>query len=131
MVLAADYPFLGIMGSMLVFFAWVIWLWLLITVFGDLFRRHDMGGGAKVLWMIFVILLPFIGVFVYLIANDQGMAERNAAREAQAQQQFGTYVQSVADTGGPAAEIAKAKELLDSGAITQIEFEALKQQALS
>jgi hypothetical protein len=130
-VLAADYPFLGIMGSMLVFFAWVIWFWLLITVFGDLFRRHDIGGGAKVLWMIFVIVLPFLGVFIYLIAENKGMAERNAARETQAQQQFDAYVQSAADTGGSAAEIEKAKKLLDSGAITPAEFEALKQKALS
>jgi hypothetical protein len=130
-VLAADYPFLGIMGSMLVFFAWVIWFWLLITVFGDLFRRHDIGGGAKVLWMIFVIVLPFLGVFIYLIAESKGMAERNAARETQAQQQFDAYVQSAAGTGGSAAEIEKAKKLLDSGAITPAEFEALKQKALS
>ena len=70
MVLAADYPFLSIMESMLVFFVWVIWIWLLITVFSDLFRRHDTGGGAKVLWMIFVIVLPFLGVFIYLIAEQ-------------------------------------------------------------
>ncbi len=131
MVLAADYPFLSIMESMLVFFVWVIWIWLLITVFSDLFRRHDTGGGAKVLWMIFVIILPFLGVFIYLIANGHGMAERNAAQAAQAQQQFDSYVQSAAGSGGSAAEIEKAKGLLDSGAITQAEFDTLKQKALS
>jgi hypothetical protein len=116
---------------MLIFFAWVIWFWLLITVFSDLFRRHDVGGGMKVVWIIFVILLPFLGVFIYLIAESKGMAERNAARETQAQQQFDAYVQSAAGTGGSAAEIEKAKKLLDSGAITPAEFEALKQKALS
>ena len=131
MVLAADYPFLSIMWTMLVFFAWVIWFWLLITVFADIFRRHDIGGGAKVLWMIFVIVLPFLGVFIYLIAESKGMAERNEARARQEQQQFDSYVQSAASTGGSAAEIEKAKALLDSGAITQAEFEALKQKALS
>ena len=131
MLAAADYPFLSVMESMLVFFVWVIWIWLLITVFSDLFRRHDIGGGAKVLWMIFVIVLPYLGVFIYLIAENKGMAERNAARMAQSQQQFDAYVQSAAGSAGSAAEIEKAKGLLDSGAITQSEFEALKQKALS
>ncbi|HET6171764.1 MAG TPA: SHOCT domain-containing protein [Gaiellales bacterium] len=130
MVLAANYPFLDVMWSMLVFFAWVIWFWLLITVFGDIFRRHDIGGGAKVLWMIFVIVLPYLGVFIYLIAENKGIAERNEARARQSRQQFDDYVQGVA-TGGAAAEIEKAKALLDSGAITQAEFDALKQKALS
>jgi hypothetical protein len=130
-VLAADYPFLSIMESMLVFFVWVIWIWLLITVFSDLFRRHDVGGGAKVLWMIFVIVLPYLGVFIYLIAEHNGMTERNAARMARSQQQFDASVQSAAGSGGSAAEIEKAKGLLDSGAITQSEFEVLKQKALS
>ena len=131
MVLAADYPFLSIMESMLVFFVWVIWIWLLITVFSDLFRRHDTSGGAKVLWMIFVIVLPFLGVFIYLIANGHGMAERNAAQQAQAQQQFDSQVQAAAGSGGSAAEIEKAKGLLDSGAISQTEFDALKAKALA
>ena len=131
MVLAADYPFLSVMWSMLVFFAWVIWFWLLITVFADLFRRHDIGGGAKVLWMIFVIILPYLGVFIYLITQNQGMGERNLARAQQAQSQFDAYVQSAAASGGSAAEIEKAKALLDSGAITQAEYDALKQKALA
>jgi len=78
-VLAYDYPFLDIMGTMLVFFAWVIWFWLLITVFMDVFRRHDIGGGAKALWIIFVIVLPYLGVLIYLIAEHAGMA--SAVRE--------------------------------------------------
>ena len=133
MLAAYDYPFLNIMGTMLVFFAWVIWFWLLITVFADIFRRHDIGGGGKVLWMIFVIVLPFLGVFIYLIAESKGMAERNEARAVQAQQQFDGYVQGVAANSGSgsAAEIEKAKGLLDSGAITQAEFDSLKQKALA
>jgi hypothetical protein len=134
-VLAYDYPFLNILGTMLVFFAWVIWFWLLITVFADIFRRHDIGGGAKVLWLIFVIVLPFLGVFIYLIAESKGIAERNEARAVASQQQFNDYVQNVAASsgggGGAAAEIEKAKGLLDSGAITQSEFDAIKQKALA
>ena len=135
MVLAYDYPFLDIMGTMLVFFAWVIWFWLLITVFADIFRRHDIGGGAKVLWLLFVIILPFLGVFIYLIAESKGIAERNQARAEASQQQFNDYVQNAAAQGGggggAAAEIQKAKGLLDSGAITQAEFDTLKQNALA
>jgi hypothetical protein len=130
-VVAADYPFLDVMWTMLVFFAWVVWIWLLITVFADIFRRHDIGGGGKVLWMIFVIVLPFLGVFIYLIAESKGMAERNEERARREQQQFDSYVQSTTSTDGSAAEIEKAKALLDSGAISQAEFEALKQKALT
>jgi hypothetical protein len=127
---AADYPFLEVLFSMLIFFAWVIWFWLLITVFADLFRRHDTSGFSKVLWMIFVILVPFIGVFIYLIVNNQGMAERNVKQMEAQQEKMDTYVKSVAAGGGGAAEIEKAKALLDSGAITQAEFDALKAKAL-
>jgi hypothetical protein len=130
-MIAADYPFLDVLWTMLIFFAWVIWFWLLITVFGDIFRRHDIGGGAKVLWCIFVILLPFLGVFIYLIAESKGMQERNVRQSQHQQQQFDTYVKSVAATGGPAAEIERAKQLLDSGAITQAEFDAIKAKALA
>ena len=132
MVLASDYPFWDLMGTMLVFFFWVIWIWILVDVFADLFRRHDIGGGAKVLWMIFVIILPYLGVFIYLISQSRGMAERKLAREREAEQQFAGYVQNAAARGGgSAAEIEKAKALLDSGAITEAEFSTLKQKALS
>ncbi len=132
MVLAYDYPFWDLMGTMLVFFFWVIWIWILIDVFADLFRRHDIGGGSKVLWMIFVIFLPYLGVFIYLISQSSGMAERKLAREREAEQQFAGYVQNAAASGGgSAAEIEKAKALLDSGAITEAEFNTLKQKALS
>ncbi len=131
MFVAADYPFLDVLWTMLVIFAWVIWFWLLITVFADVFRRHDTSGFSKVLWIIFVIVLPFLGVFIYLIANHDSMTDRNI-KQAQAQQaQFDSYVQSVASSGGAAAEIEKAKGLLDSGAITQSEFDAIKQKALA
>jgi hypothetical protein len=128
-LVAADYPFLDLLWTMLYIFAFVIWFWLLITVFADLFRRHDTSGWAKALWIIFVILLPFLGVLIYLIAEHQGMADRNV-KQAQAQQeQFDQYVKSVA--GGSADEIAKAKQLLDSGAITQAEFDQMKAKALA
>ena len=131
MFIAADYPFLDVLWTMLIFFAWIIWFWLLITVFADLFRRHDTSGFAKVLWIIFVIVLPFLGVFIYLIANHDGMTQRSM-KDAQAQRaQMDDYVRSVAGSGGAAAEIEKAKGLLDSGAITQAEFDAIKAKALA
>lgn len=132
MIAAADYPFLDILWTMVIFFAWVIWFWLLITVFADLFRRRDVGGGKKVVWTIFVIFLPFLGVFAYLLANGDGMAERNAERAQAQKAQFDDYVQSVATGGGgAAAEIDKAQKLLESGTITQSEFDALKAKALA
>ena len=130
-MLAADYPFLDILWTMFIFFLFVIWIWILITVFADIFRRRDIGGGMKALWIIFVIGLPYLGVLVYLIANHDGMAERNIAHLQKQQQQQDAYIQSVAGSGGAAAEIEKAKGLLDSGAITQAEFDAIKQKALA
>ena len=129
MVLAADYPFLDILWTMFIFFLFVIWIWILITVFSDIFRRKDIGGGTKALWIIFVIVLPYLGVLVYLIANHDGMADRNIAQIQKHQAATDDYIRSVA--GGTAAEIEKAKGLLDSGAITQAEFDALKQKALA
>ena len=132
MVLAADYPFLSILWTMLVFFCWVAWFWLLIMIFGDIFRRRDASGVTKVLWMIFVILVPFLGVFVYVIVNNHGMTERKLADQQAKQRQFDAYVQTVATpSDGATAEIARAKELLDSGAITQSEFEVIKKKALA
>jgi hypothetical protein len=131
-MLAADYPFLEVLWTMFVFFAFIIWFWILITVFADIFRRHDIGGGAKTLWLIFVIVLPFLGVFIYLISQGDGMGERNM-KQVQAQQQAtDAYIKSVAASGGgAAAEIEKAKGLLDSGAITQAEYDAIKAKALA
>ena len=130
-MIAADYPLLDVLWTMLVFFVWVAWFMLLFRVIGDVFRRHDIGGGAKVLWLIFVIALPFLGVFIYLIAENEGMVERNMRQVEAHQQATDAYIQSVAGSGGAAAEIEKAKQLLDSGAITQAEFDALKQKALA
>ena len=130
-MLAADYPFLDVLWTMFVFFAFIIWFWILITVFADIFRRKDTSGFSKVLWIIFVIVVPYIGVFIYLIANHDGMAERNV-KQAQAQQaQMDQYVKSVAGSGGAADEIEKAKGLLDSGAITQAEYDSIKAKALA
>ena len=128
-MIAADYPFLDILWTMFIFFLFVIWIWILITVFSDIFRRKDIGGGSKALWIIFVIVLPYLGVFVYLIANHDGMADRNIAQMQKQQSATDDYIRSVA--GGTAAEIERAKGLLDSGAITQAEFDALKQKALA
>jgi hypothetical protein len=131
-VLAASYPFLDVLWTMIVIFAWVIWFWLLITVFSDLFRRRDISGWGKAGWIILVVVLPYFGVFIYLIAQHQGMTERSMAQAQAQQSQFDNYVKSVATTGGgAAAEIEKAKQLLDSGAITQAEFDSLKAKALA
>jgi Short C-terminal domain/Phospholipase_D-nuclease N-terminal len=130
-LLFAEYPFFSVLGSMLIFFCWVIWFWLLITVFADLFRRHDTSGFTKVLWIIFVIILPFLGVFIYLVVNNHGMTERNIAQMEAKQAQMDSYVKATAGSGGAAQEIEKAKGLLDSGAITQAEFDALKAKALA
>jgi hypothetical protein len=131
-VLAADYPFLEVMWTMFVFFAFIIWFWILITVFADIFRRSDTSGFSKVLWIIFVIVAPFLGVFIYLIANHDGMTERNIEKAQAQQAQMDQYVRSVAGSGGgAAAEIEKAKGLLDSGAITQAGFDSIKSKALS
>ena len=130
-MIAADYPFLDVLWTMFIFFAWVIWFWLLITIFADVFRRHDIGGGAKALWCIFVILTPFIGVFVYLISQSKGMNERNLQSVKHQRQQTDEYIRSVAAQGDPATQITQAKQLLDSGAINAQEFEALKQKALA
>ena len=130
-MLAADYPFFDVFWSIFAFFLWILWFWLLFTVFADIFRRHDISGWAKAAWLIFCIFLPFLGVFVYLITQNVGMTERNLERTRAQREQFDDYVRQTAAGGGSAGEIEKAKQLLDSGAITQAEFEALKQKALA
>src|SRR4051794_39849859 len=132
MPIASDYPFLDIVGTIVVFFAWVAWFWLLISVFADLFRRHDVSGWGKAGWTLFCIVLPFLGVFVYLIAQGKHMAERKAQEVASAQKQMDDYVRSVSHSnGGSTEQIAQAKELLDKGAIDQAEFDRLKAKALA
>jgi len=130
MVIAADYPFMDVLWSMIIFFFWVIWIWIVITVLIDVFRRSDIGGWAKAAWVVFVVILPWLGVLIYLIVQHDGMRERSVKEVQSQRQEFDDYVRDTAG-GGSAAEIAKAKELLDSGVITQDEFAALKAKALA
>ena len=131
MVVAADYPFLDVLWTMLVFFLWVAWFVLLFRIVADVFRRRDIGGGKKAVWLIFILFVPFIGVFAYLIVNSDDMARRNVEDVQVAQAQFDDYVKTVASSGGAASEIESAKKLLDSGAISQAEFDAIKAKALA
>jgi hypothetical protein len=125
------YTFGQAMWTMFVFFAWILFFWLLFTVFGDLFRRHDIGGWGKAGWTIFVICLPYLGILVYLIAEGRGMGERRLAEVQSAQSQMDAQVRSVAGSSSAPEQIAKAKELLDGGAITQAEYDAIKAKALA
>ncbi len=130
-MIASSYPFLDVLWTMLVIFLWIIWFSLLFRVFGDIFRRHDLSGLGKTGWLIFTIVLPFLGVFIYLITQNDGMAQRDLERMQAQQAQLDDYVRTTAGGGGAAAEIEKAKQLLDTGAITQAEFDAIKQKALA
>jgi predicted PurR-regulated permease PerM len=128
----ADYTFWDALWTIFVFFLWILWFFLLFKIIVDVFRRHDIGGGKKTVWLIFILFLPFIGAFAYIVANGDGIAQRDQERARASQAQFNDYVQSVAGSGGgAAAEIDKAKQLLDSGAITQAEFDSLKARALA
>ena len=132
MLIADSYSFWDVMWSMLVFFIWIAWFMLLFRIVADIFRRRDIGGGAKTMWLIFVIVLPFLGVFVYLISQNDGMTQRQLEQVQTQRAQMDDYVRSVAPSGGgAAAEIERAKALLDTGAITQSEFDALKAKALT
>ena len=131
-MLVADWTFLDAFWSLIMFFLWILWFWLLFTVFADIFRRHDLSGWGKTGWLLFTILLPFLGVFVYLITQNDGMTQRNVERAQAQRAQFDSYVRDAAGSGGgAAAEIDRGKQLLDSGAITQAEFDAIKQKALA
>ncbi|MBJ7330045.1 MAG: SHOCT domain-containing protein [Solirubrobacteraceae bacterium] len=128
--LAAEYPsFLNVLWTTFMIFVFFAWIWVLISVLSDIFSRHDMGGVLKAIWVLFMIFIPFLGVLVYLIAYGHGMAERRAKQIADTQQAVDAHIKTVA--GGSAAEIKHAKELLDSGAITQAEFDQLKAKALA
>lgn len=134
MPIAADYPLLDIIWTMLVFFGWMIWFWMLITVLMDIFGRHDIGGWGKAGWTLLTIVTPFLGVLIYLIAQGKEMAERRASDAMKNKAAFDDYVRTVATDGGgggAATELAKAKELLDAGAIDQAEFDQLKAKALA
>ncbi len=130
-MLIASYPFLEVFWTMLVFFAFFIWIWLLVVVFSDIFRRHDASGWVKVAWIVFIIMLPYLGVFVYLIVEHAGMTERSIKQQKTMQGEMDDYVRSVAGQSDPTAQIAKAEELLKRGSITQAEFDQIKQRALA
>ena len=130
MVFAADYPFMDVLWTMILFFCWVAWIWMLILIFSDVFRR-DISGWAKAGWCLFVLVLPFLGALVYLIANGQGLTERRVHDAQASQANFDDYVRNVAADGGSAGQIERAKQLLDSGTINQAEFEQLKAKALA
>jgi hypothetical protein len=131
MLIAADYPFLNILWSTLVFMGFLMWIWIAIMIFGDIFRRRDIGGVKKALWIVFVIVLPLLGSLLYLIAYNDGIAERNMKGAEAAQAQFDQHVREAAGAGGPAGEIATAEKLLAAGTITQDEFQTLKAKALA
>ena len=132
MILAADYPFLDVLGTMLVFFLWVMWFWCLIVVLSDVFRRHDLSGWAKAGWVAFMILIPWLGVLVYLIAHGKDMGQRRLDEAAAQQAMVDSHIRQVATSeGGATAEIAHAKALLDSGAIDAAEYDQLKRKALA
>jgi Short C-terminal domain/Phospholipase_D-nuclease N-terminal len=129
-VLAA-YSFGQALWTMFIFFMWILWFYLLFVVFSDLFGRHDIGGWGKAGWTVFVILLPFLGVFIYLIVEGKAMSERRMKQVQTAQAQTDSYIKSVAGSVSPSDQIAQAKQLLDNGTITQAEFDQLKAKALA
>jgi hypothetical protein len=131
MVFAADYPFLDIFWTMIIFFSWAIWIWMVIVVLSDVFTRHDLSGLAKAAWVVFIIVLPFLGVLIYVIGNGSSMTQRRIDNSQRTRAEFDDYVKNVASPGGAAAEIEKAKQLLDSGALTQAEFDSIKAKALA
>jgi Short C-terminal domain/Phospholipase_D-nuclease N-terminal len=130
-VIASSYPLLDLFWTILWIFGFIIWIWLLIMIFGDIFRSHDIGGWAKALWTIFVIVLPLLGILVYLIARGGGMHERAAQQAQQQQQAFEAYVRQSAGTSNTADELAKLVDLKNSGALTDAEFEAQKAKLLA
>jgi hypothetical protein len=130
LITASSYPFLNVLWDILIVFAWVLYIWVAIIAFTDIFRRRDISGWGKGAWVVLIVIIPWIGVLIYLIANHDGMAERNVKDTQAAQAQFDEAVREAAGKGGPASEIDTAKKLLDSGTITQAEFDAIKAKAL-
>ncbi len=129
-MIAYDYPILGVFWSMLIFFLFFAWIVILFRVFADLFRS-DIGGFAKAIWAIFVILVPFLGVFVYLVVHGNAMTQRSIEDAQQSQQAFQDYVRQTAGTGGVASELSQLNDLKSQGAITEAEFEAQKAKLLA
>jgi signal transduction histidine kinase len=130
-VLAYDYPLMGFFWSMLIFFLWFMWIWLLFKIFADIFRSSDLSGFAKAVWIIFVIVLPFIGVFVYIVARGNSMTQRSVAIAQEQQMAFDSYVRETAGTTSAADELAKLAKLKEQGILTDAEFAAKKQQLLA
>ena len=128
---ATSYPFLNILWDILIIFAWILFIWVAIIAFTDIFRRRDISGWGKAGWIVLIVVIPWIGVLIYLIANHDGMAERNEKQVQASQAQFDQYVRQAADKAGPASEIDTAKKLLDAGTITQAEFDQIKARAIS
>jgi Short C-terminal domain/Phospholipase_D-nuclease N-terminal len=132
MVLAYDYPLLGMFWTFLLFFIWIAWIVVLFRVIFDIFRSKDLGGFGKALWVIFVILLPFLGVLVYLIARGHSMSERDYQEAKSQEQAFQAYVRNAAGSGGGSAdELTKLAGLRDQGVITDAEFQAQKARLLA
>ncbi|MFL6136966.1 MAG: SHOCT domain-containing protein [Frankiaceae bacterium] len=133
-VVASQYPLVDAFWTMIVFFGWILWIWFLFTVFGDLFSRHDIGGWGKAAWTVFVLLVPILGSLIYLITQGRSMTERRMQQASAAQASFDDHVRAVAassDRGNGVSQISKAKQLLDSGAISPAEFETIKTKALA
>jgi hypothetical protein len=124
LITASSYPFLNVLWDILIVFAWILFIWVAIVVFTDIFRRRDISGWVKALWVVLIVILPWIGVLAYLIFNH----DEKASLATQAS--FDEYVRHAAGKGGPASEIETAKKLLDAGTITQAEFDAIKARAL-
>ena len=130
-MLGYTYPILSLIWTMFVFFVFILWIWLLISVFMDIFRSHDLSGVAKAFWVLFVIILPFLGVLVYLIARGGKMHERAIDQAAQQQKAFDTYVKQTAGAGSNAEELSKLADLKTQGVLSDAEFEAQKAKLLS
>jgi len=130
-VLAYVYPLLGVFWTMLWFFCFVIFIWLLITVFADLFRSHDIGGWAKAGWTILIIFLPFLGILIYLIARGKGMAERNVKQAADQKAAFDEYVRETAASASPADQLETLAKLHDEGKLSDEDFEKAKAKILA
>lgn len=130
-VFAADYPFLDVLWTMIIFFAWVVWIWMMVVILTDVFRRRDIGGWKKAAWCIFMIVLPFIGVLTYLIVQHDGMARRQLEQADAMQRQFDDHVRTVAGGNGAVSEIERAEGLLARGTITRGEFDTIKAKALA
>jgi hypothetical protein len=131
-MLAYDYPLLGLFWSMLIFFLWFAWLMLLFRVFGDIFRSDDLGGFSKALWTIAVVVLPFLGTFVYLMVRGDSMTQRDIETMRQREDSFRSYVQQTATGGsGTADELAKLADLNARGVLTDAEFAQQKAKLLA